>query len=106
VPVVTVTADYTIVPSTDFVILCNASGKGTVTVTLPTVASNVGRMFVIKQVNALSGSSDHCRITPVGTTSGTTTVILDAPDATSTNINSGFWVVSDGTKWWAIAATP
>jgi hypothetical protein len=31
---------------------------------------------------------------------------LDPPDATATNINSTLTVVSDGTKWWVIAAGP
>ena len=105
-PVTTVTANYTINASTDFLILCNAAGKGStgVTITLPPVASNTGRMFVIKRINAAAGSSDKCFVTPVG--GATSPAPLDAPDAGATNINSAFWVISDGTTWWTISAAP
>jgi hypothetical protein len=53
-----------------------------------------------------NATQDRCFLTPVGTPGGTTTVTLDAPDATATNINSTLTVVSDGTKWWVIAAGP
>jgi len=106
VPVTTITANYTIVASTDFTILCNATGQGTVTITLPSVASNVGRVFVVKQINALNGSTDHCVVTPVGTVGGTGSITLDAPSLTSTNTYSSFWFVSDGSKWWAVSAGP
>jgi len=45
-------------------------------------------------------------VTPVGTPAGTTTVTLDAPDPTATNINSTLMLVSDGTKWWVFTAGP
>jgi hypothetical protein len=107
VPVTTITANYTIDPTTDFVILCNAAGKVLgVTITLPAAASNVGRMFVVKRLNVSNAAQDRCFLTPVGTSGGTTTVTLDPPDVTATNVNSSFWVISDGTKWWAISAAP
>jgi len=106
VPVVTVTANYTINASTDFLVLCNAAGKGItgVTITLPAAAGNTGRMFAVKRINAAAGSSDRCFLTPVG--GATSPAPLDAPDAGSTNINSSFWAVSDGTTWWVISASP
>jgi hypothetical protein len=101
-----VTADYTVDASSDFVILCNATGKGTVTVTLPAVASSVGRMFSVKQINALTGSSDHCKVTPVATSATVVgTVTLDPP-ATGTNSVSVYTFVSDGNKWWIIGGGP
>jgi hypothetical protein len=105
VPIVTVTANYTVNPSTDFMIFCNAAGTGStgVTVTLPAAASNTGRMFMIKRTNPKNASQDLCKLTPLISSLGTNiTVTLDPPDPTLTNINSGFWVVSDGTSWWAI----
>jgi len=101
-----VTANYTINASTDFLILCNAAGTGGagVTITLPAAASNTGRMFAVKRVNAAAGASDKCFLTPVG--GATTPAPLDAPDAGATNINSTFWAVSDGTTWWIISASP
>jgi hypothetical protein len=105
VPLRTVTADYTIVPSTDFVVLCNAAGTGNtgVTVTLPAASGNTGRMFIVKRVNPKNASQDLCKLTPLmGSTGANITQTLDPPDPTLTNINSGFWVISDGTSWWAI----
>jgi hypothetical protein len=108
VPTTTVTANYTINPTTDFVVLCNAAGTGPagVTITLPAAASNTGHIFVIKRINPVVGasSSNRCFLTPVG--GGTLTPAMDAPDAGLTNINSGFWVVSDGTNWWTITGSP
>ena len=105
-PFATVTSDYTIT-SADYVIFCNAAGKVLgVTITFPAAASNAGRIFRVKRINVFNGAQDRCLITPVGTTTGTTTVTLDAPDATATNINSALTLMSDGTKWWVIAAGP
>jgi hypothetical protein len=107
VPITTITANYP-VALTDSVVLCNAAGTGAsgVTVTLPSAAGNTGRVFRVKRINANNATSDRCFLTPVGTTGGTATVTLDAPDATATNINSTLTVVSDGAKWWVIAAGP
>jgi hypothetical protein len=105
VPVRTVIVDYTIVPSTDFMVFCNAAGTGNtgVTVTLPAASGNAGRMFIVKRVNQKNATLDRCFLTPLmGSTGANITVTMDPPDPTLTNINSGFWVVSDGTSWWAI----
>jgi hypothetical protein len=102
-----VTANYAIL-ATDYVVLCNAAGTGAagVTITLPAVASNAGRIFRVKRINPNNATQDRCFITPVGTTAGTTTVTLDAPDATATNINSAMTLMSDGAKWWVISSGP
>ena len=108
-PTVTKTANYTIDPTTDFLVFCDAAGQGTgVTITLPSAALNAGRMFFVKRINASSGGSpnERCFVTPVGTTGGTTTLTLDQPDATATNINSGVMLISNGSKWWVISAAP
>jgi hypothetical protein len=107
VPITTITANYP-VALTDSVVLCNAAGTGAagVTVTLPSAVGNAGRIFRVKRINVNNATQDRCFLTPVGTPGGTTTVTLDAPDATATNINSTLTVVSDGTKWWVIAAGP
>ncbi len=103
----TITANYTIA-GTDYIVLCNAAGTGApgVTITLPAAASNAGRIFSVKRINATNATQDRCFLTPVGTTAGTTTVTLDSPDATATNINSAMTVLSDGTKWWVINSGP
>ena len=102
------TANYTIDASTDFMIFCNAASTGApgVTITLPSAASNAGRLFAIKRINANNATQDRCYVTPVGTPAGTTTVTLDAPDPTATNINSTLMLISDGTKWWVFTAGP
>jgi hypothetical protein len=89
-------------------VLCNGAGTGApgVTVTLPSAAGNTGRIFRVKRINPTNAVQDRCFVTPVGTSGGTATITLDPPDATATNINSTLTVVSDGTKWWVIAAGP
>jgi hypothetical protein len=103
-----VTANYSVNAATDFMVFCNAAGTGApgVTVTLPSAASNAGRLFAIKRVNANNATQDRCYVTPVGTSGGTTIVTLDPPDPTATNINSTLMLISDGTKWWVFTAGP
>lgn len=107
-PLTTVTtAGVYNVQTTDYLIWCNAAGIGgtPITITLPSAATNTGRSFAVKQVSpAGSGSNDQCKVTPVATTAGTTTVTLDPPNINATNIHSSITLVSDGTKWWVISA--
>ena len=108
-PFTTKTANYTINPATDFVVFCNATGVALgVTITLPSAALNPGRIFTVKRINDSSGGTpnERCFVGPVGTPTGTTTVTLDAPGASLTNINSGMTLVSDGAKWWVVSAGP
>jgi hypothetical protein len=93
--------------STDYLIFCDGTGTGTtfLTVTLPSASGNTGRIYTVKRINS-GTSTDKCQVTPVGTTAGSTTTVLDAPNAGSTNSNSAITVVSDGTKWWTISAGP
>jgi len=105
----TKTANYTIDPTTDVVVFCDATGVGAgVTITLPSAAANTGRIFIVKRVNASSGGApnERCFVTPIGTTGADITLTLDQPNATLTNINSGVMVMSNGTKWWVISAGP
>jgi hypothetical protein len=107
VPTVTKVANYTIDPATDFMVFCNAASTGNtgVTITLPAAASNTGRMFSVKRINANNATQDRCFVTPVAT-AASNIMRLDAPDATSTNTNSGITLISDGTNWWILTTGP
>ncbi len=108
VPFTTVTTTPYAFTGAEYVVLCNAAGTGApgIQLTLPAVASFPGRIFRVKRINQNNATQDRCYVSPVGTPTGTTTVTLDAPDATATNINSSMTFMSDGTKWWVISAGP
>jgi hypothetical protein len=64
-----------------------------VTVTLPSAATNPGKIFVVRRVG---GGNNQCNVTPV---SGGTQV-LDNGNATR-----AVQLQSDGTVWWVIGST-
>ncbi|MCK7495399.1 MAG: hypothetical protein MZW92_33215 [Comamonadaceae bacterium] len=69
------TPGYTLTAS-DYVVICVATGTGSAgkIISLPAAASNQGRMYVVKQVNAQSaGSSDQCKVSPVAVSPSTPT---------------------------------
>ncbi len=86
-PYTTVSANYTAAAG-DYMIFCNVTGANR-TITLPSAASNGGRVYVVRRVG--TGSND-CTVTPV---QGGTRVLNDGflqPRAVT--------VQSDGTTWW------
>ncbi len=85
VPVtITPNANYT-VQASDYVVLCNFS-SGTKSVTLPSAAGNMGRIYTVKRIGTSACS--------VSTIEGGT-VVLGNDDAIT--------VVSSGTTWYAIS---
>ena len=88
--VTTSDSSYTI-QSTDYTVFCNVSSS-TPTVTLPSAASNPGRIFVIRRVGS---GNNNCFVTPVQ--GGT--VELD----NNAFVPRAIQVQSDGTTWWIIA---
>jgi len=89
-PVVTVSANYT-VSASDYTVFCNVTGAAR-TITLPTAASNSGRIYVVRRVG--TGNSE-CTVTPVQ--GGT--VLLDNGSGDPRAVT----VQSDGTTWYVIA---
>lgn len=93
---VTVTTDYTVAAGVTFII----SNRGaTNTLTLPTAASNSGRILVISTIQAFTVISASSNVVPrAGGSAGT--AILPNTD--------GAWamLVCDGTNWIIMAGTP
>lgn len=93
---VTVTTDYTVAAGVTFII----SNRGaTNTLTLPTAASNSGRILVISTIQAFTVVSASSNVVPrAGGSAGT--AILPNTD--------GAWamLVCDGTNWIIMAGTP
>jgi hypothetical protein len=86
---VTKTANFTLADSENWVI-CN--GAASITVTLPSAATYVGREVTIKNIAAFTVISNSPNVVPIGTaTAGT--AILPATAGTSVTL------VSDGTNW-------
>jgi hypothetical protein len=93
---------------TDYLIMCDGTGTGGtfLTITLPTSpACTDGRTYRVKRTNAGS-SSNKCQVTPVATPASTGTMVLDAPDYTSSNTNSAAYFVCISNKWWLIGSGP
>ena len=91
---VTKTASFT-VAVTESYIVCN--GAGSITVTLPAPASNVGRILVIKTIAAQTVVSASSNVQPIGSATAGTAIL--------TNV-AGTWamLVSNGTNWIIMAS--
>jgi hypothetical protein len=90
---VTTTGNAYTVLVTDHTIFCDVTSFEPVTVTLPSAATNPGKIFVVRRVG---GGNNQCNVTPV---SGGTQV-LDNGNATR-----AVQLQSDGTVWWVIGST-
>lgn len=87
VPVVTKTADYTLV-ATDCVVLCNA----TMTATLPSaITATAGKQFTVKNIHASATVT-------LAATAGT----IDSSATASIAAKGVARAVSDGANWWLI----
>lgn len=91
---VTKTASFT-VAATESHIVCN--GTGTITVTLPTAASNVGRVLVIKTIAAQTVVSASSNVQPIGSATAGTAICTNS---------AGAWamLVCNGTNWIIMAS--
>ena len=87
-PITTTPNSNYLVLSTDYTVLCNFSG-GAKTITLPSAATNAGRIYVIRRI----GSSD-CDVTSVQ--GGTYTLSGNAFEP------RGVMVQSNGTQWFPL----
>jgi hypothetical protein len=87
------TGNYPIV-STDYTIFCENPGGVAKTMTLPSAASNPGKVYVIKRTGA-SG----CEVAGLTAAEGNP-YALNAP---SPGAISGIVVQSNGTSWWIIS---
>jgi hypothetical protein len=98
------------VTSSDYVVLCDATGTGGTgkSIVLPNPTGIGGRVYIVKQVNAQSaGAADQCKVSTVMLTPSTSgTLALSAPNSTSTNSMSSITVVSDGVRWWLLGTGP
>lgn len=91
---VTVTTDYTVAETATFIRSNRAASN---TLTLPTPASNTGRVLLVSTIQAQTVVSASANVIPLaGGTAGT--AILPATD--------GAWamIVCDGTNWFIMAA--
>lgn len=90
-PLATKVTDYTATTS-DYTILVDTN-SGNVTITLPAAASNTGRVFVIKCIDA----TNTCDIDPNGT---------EEIDGDNSNfeliLHETIMIQSDGSNWWII----
>ena len=85
---------------TDYTVLCNNPGNGTTkTMTLPSAALNLGRIYVIKR---LSTGTRVCEVSGVAAGDGGPDVTLLAPGLA----NNAITVQSDGTSWFIISNNP
>ena len=91
---VTKTASFT-VAATESHIVCN--GAGSITVTLPTAASNVGRVIFIKTIAAQTVVSASSNVQPIGTATAGTAILAGT---------AGAWamLVCNGTNWIIMAS--
>jgi hypothetical protein len=91
---VTKTASFT-VAATESHIVCN--GAGSITVTLPAPASNVGRVLVIKTIAAQTVVSASSNVQPIGSATPGTAICTNT---------AGAWamLVSNGTNWIIMAS--
>ena len=88
--VVTKTTTYTLL-STDDLVLSDASG-GAFTLTLPAAASNSGKVYYIKKIDA--------GLTDAVTVDGNASETIDGATTTTLNTeNEQLTIVSDGTNW-------
>jgi hypothetical protein len=88
--IIKTTANYTVL-ATDFTILVNATGGG-VTVTLPAVATNTGRVLVIRKTDETANL----------VTFSTPIKISETTSFTTLNLNATIRIQSDGTNWYKI----
>lgn len=91
---VTKTASFT-VAATESHIVCN--GAGSITVTLPTAASNVGRVIFIKTIAAQTVVSASSNVQPIGSATAGTAILAGS---------AGAWamLVCNGTNWIIMAS--
>lgn len=91
---VTKTASFT-VAATESHIVCN--GAGSITVTLPAAASNVGRVIFIKTIAAQTVVSASSNVQPIGSATAGTAILA---------ASAGAWamLVSNGTNWIIMAS--
>jgi len=102
----TITANYTLA-NDDYAVFCNnVANVAVVTITPPAAAaSNKGRIYVIKRVNAeVNGNNDNCQVANVDGIG--TPKVLTGPGGTSASSPSGIIIQSDGTGWWIIGIAP
>ena len=90
---VTKTANFT-VADTDRYIICN--GTATITVTLPSASSYVGREITIKTIAAFTVVSASSNVAPAGSATAGTAILAASAGAAAT-------LVSDGTNWVVMA---
>lgn len=91
-PIATKTAAYTVSASTDYTVICNASG-GAFTLTLPDPTTNTGRVFVIVKADHSDNAVTFGSYTPKFS-AGTTLPSVNFPKTIT--------IQSDGTDWWVI----
>lgn len=91
---VTKTASFT-VAATESHIVCN--GAGSITVTLPAAASNVGRVIFIKTIAAQTVVSASSNVQPIGSATAGTAILA---------ASAGAWamLVCNGTNWIIMAS--
>lgn len=89
----TKTSNYT-AAQTDFTLLCDAT-SGNITVTLPAAASNSGRIYVIKKIDA-SANTVTIDGNASETIDGATTVVLSAQYASK-------MIQCDGSNWFILS---
>lgn len=90
----TKTASFTVAASESHII-CN--GAGSITVTLPAPASNVGRVIFIKTIAAQTVVSASANVQPIATATAATAILAGT---------AGAWamLVSNGTNWITMAS--
>jgi hypothetical protein len=86
---VTKTASFTLADNENFVV-CN--GAGSITVTFPTAASNVGRVVWIKTIAAQTVVSASSNVVPANSATAGTAILAATPGV-------GAMLVCDGTNW-------
>ena len=91
---VTKTASFT-VAVTESNIVCN--GTGSITVTLPAPASNVGRVIGIKTIAAFTVVSASSNVQPISSATAGTAILAGTAGAWAT-------LVSNGTSWITMAS--
>lgn len=86
---VTKTASFTLADNENFVV-CN--GAGSITVTFPTAATNVGRVVWIKTIAAQTVVSASSNVVPANSATAGTAILAATAGA-------GAMLVCDGTNW-------
>ena len=83
------TASFTVAENESFIV-CN--GAGAITVTLPTAATNAGRVLVIKTIAAQAVNSASSNVKPIATNTAGTAICAGT---------AGTWALlaCDGTNW-------